>query len=90
MTDVSFTAEHADYFDLTVTEVEVVGLVERRFSRQAIAAYLDVSEQTARNIIGDLCDFYRVPTAELPAEVRRQAILRFRASEVSTTKGRDA
>ena len=60
----------ADRYGLTERQMEVVGLIERRFSRAAIAAYLGVSLQTARDIVGGLCDHYGCPASELPARVR--------------------
>lgn len=61
--------ENARKYGLTERQLEVVSLVERRFNRAAIAAYLGISLQSTRDIIGGLCDFYECPTADLPEKV---------------------
>jgi len=85
MTDL--TPANADRYGLTETQMEVVGLIERRFSRAAIAAYLGVSLQTARDIVGGLCDHYGCPASELPARVREG--ITASAAEISTAGGND-
>lgn len=85
--EVPFKPEYADYFDLTEDEVELVALVERRFSRAAIAAYWHGFPTNAeqfndiRDQVGGLCDFYRCPTSELPSRVREVAKQRFEGTE---------
>ena len=61
--------ENARKYGLTLRQLEVVSLVERRFNRASIAAYLGISLQSTRDIIGGLCDFYGCPTQDLPARV---------------------
>ena len=78
MIDVS----QASVYGLDQRQAEIVNLIERRFNRAAIAAYLDVSTQTVRDVIGGMCDFYGCPAAELPVRV-----LGSRASEISTVGG---
>ena len=36
----------------------MVNLIERRFNRAAIAAYMGISTQTVREVIGGMCDYY--------------------------------
>jgi len=73
MLDVSQAASYG----LDERQAEIVNLIERRFNRAAIAAYLGVSTQTVRDVIGGMCDFYGCPAADLPERITS------RASEIS-------
>ena len=70
---------NAASYGLDPRQAEMVNLIERRFNRQAIAAYMGISTQTVRDVIGGMCDFYGCPAADLP-----QRVLRERPSEIST------
>ena len=65
--------DKCDAYGLTARQAEMVNLIERRFNRAAIAAYLGVSTQTVRDVIGGMCDHYQCPTADLPAKVLEAA-----------------
>ena len=56
-------------YGLDTRQAEMVNLVERRFNRAAIAAYMGISTQTVRDVIGGMCDYYQCPTADLPTRV---------------------
>ena len=58
-------------YGLTREQATMVSLVERRFGRDAIAAYLGVSAETVRDVVGGMCDYYGCPTADLPDRVLR-------------------
>jgi len=56
-------------YGLDTRQAEMVNLIERRFNRQAIAAYMGISTQTVRDVIGGMCDYYGCPAADLPQRV---------------------
>ena len=60
---------NAASYGLDTRQAEMVNLIERRFNRQAIAAYMGISTQTVRDVIGGMCDYYGCPTADLPRRV---------------------
>ncbi len=64
---------------LTTREVAVVLLVRSRFSRDQVAETLGIGRQTARDIIGGLCDHFDCPTTGLYGAV----MLRLEAAENS-------
>lgn len=74
MIDVSRAASYG----LDERQAEIVNLIERRFNRASIAAYLGVSTQTVRDVIGGMCDFYGCRAQDLPVRV-----LEMPASEIS-------
>jgi len=61
---------NAASYGLDQRQAEMVNLIERRFNRAAIAAYMGISTQTVRDVIGGMCDYYGCPTADLPDRVR--------------------
>ena len=69
---------NAAEYGLNERQVLIVNLIERRYSRAAIAAYLGVSTQTVRDVIGGMCDFYGCPAQDLP-----QRVLGTPASEIT-------
>ena len=44
-------------YGLDTRQAEMVNLIERRFNRAAIAAYMGISTQTVRDVIGGMCDY---------------------------------
>lgn len=60
---------NAASYGLDTRQAEMVNLIERRFNRAAIAAYMGISTQTVRDVIGGMCDHYGCPTADLPRRV---------------------
>lgn len=67
-------------YGLDARQAEMVNLIERRFNRASIAAYMGVSTQTVRDVIGGMCDYYQCPAADLPDRV-----LQARPSEIFPT-----
>ena len=60
---------NAASYGLDTRQAEMVNLIERRFNRAAIAAYMGISTQTVRDVIGGMCDYYGCPAHDLPARV---------------------
>jgi hypothetical protein len=60
---------NAASYGLDARQAEMVNLIERRFNRAAIAAYMGISTQTVRDVIGGMCDHYGCPAQDLPARV---------------------
>ena len=60
---------NAASYGLDQRQAEMVNLIERRFNRAAIAAYMGISTQTVRDVIGGMCDYYGCPAQDLPARV---------------------
>ena len=60
---------NAASYGLDTRQAEMVNLIERRFNRAAIAAYMGISTQTVRDVIGGMCDYYGCPAQDLPARV---------------------
>ena len=61
--------DNCDAYGLTARQAEMVNLIERRFNRAAIAAYMGIPTQTVRDVIGGMCDYYGCPAADLPQRV---------------------
>lgn len=82
------TPENALKYGLSLRQIEIVSLIERRFNRAAIAAYLGISTQSVRDIAGGLCDHYGCSMHDLPWTIQKLWINVVRNSEnTSTEKG---
>lgn len=77
------SVEEGARIGLNVRLVHVVNLIEQGHGRIGIADKLGVGKQTARDLIGGLCDYYECPMAEVPGRVREE--LASRTSEISDT-----
>ena len=60
---------NAASYGLDARQAEMVNLIERRFNRAAIAAYMGISTQTVRDVIGGMCDHYDCRAQDLPERV---------------------
>ena len=64
---------NCDAYGINRRQAEIVNLIERRLSRAEIAVYLGITPQSARDIIGVMCDSFNCPTGFLPQAVQLRA-----------------
>ena len=67
-----------DSYGINRRQAEIVNLIERGVRRAEIAVYLGITPQSARDIIGVMCDSFNCPTGFLPQAVQ----LRVRDMEI--------
>ena len=65
--------DNCDSYGINRRQAEIVNLIERQFKRDAIAVYLGITPQSARDIIGVMCDSFNCPTGFLPQAVQLRA-----------------
>ena len=64
---------NCDAYGINRRQAEIVNLIERRLSRAEIAVYLGITPQSARDIIGVMCDSFNCSTGFLPQAVQLRA-----------------
>ena len=64
---------NCDAYGINRRQAEIVNLIERQFKRDVIAVYLGITPQSARDIIGVMCDSFNCPTGFLPQAVQLRA-----------------
>lgn len=69
---VVLTVNEGDAIGLSRRQVTVVNLLGQGSSREHIAETLGVSKQTARDLIGGLCDYYDCRAADVAEAVRQE------------------
>jgi hypothetical protein len=70
--------DNYDSYGINRRQAEIVNLIERGVRRAEIAVYLGITPQSARDIIGVMCDSFDCPTGFLPQAVQ----LRVRDMEI--------
>ena len=64
---------NAASYGLNPRQAEIVNLIEQRNNRAQIAAHFGVSNESARDEIGVICDSFDCPTGFLPKAVQLRA-----------------